>query len=394
MMAIEFLGYERPDGQVGVRNHLLVMATCDCSYQEAGKIAEAIPGAVAVTQWHGCGNDPMVANQMIGIANNPNVGATLLVGHGCETITVDVLGQGIEKSGKPLAEVVSQRDGGTIKTIEKGTRILRDMAAELSKQKRKTFDISNLIVAVECGGSDATSGLAANPAVGNAVDMLIDAGGTAIFSEPLEMTGTEHILARRAVNEEVARRIYDMIYGAEKWAKARGIPSRFMSKGNIDGGLSTIEEKSLGAILKGGTRPIQGVLENSRKRLERPTKPGLYLQDGTGWDVASITHMLAVGAQIAVFTTGRGATTGHAIAPVIKVTGNPITYSNMEDNIEVNAGRIIEGKASITEVGKEIFDMIVRVASGERTKTEILGYKDFVIWRTDPVAEHLIQTCF
>jgi altronate dehydratase large subunit len=167
-----------------------------------------------------------------------------------------------------------------------------------------------------------------------------------------------------------------------------------MAKGNLDGGLSTIEEKSLGAILKGGTRSIQGVLENSRKRLEHPTKPGLYLQDGTGWDVPSITHMLAIGAQIVLFTTGRGATTGHAIAPVIKITGNPITFSNMEDNIDVNAGRIVEGKTGITQVGEEIFNLMIRVASGEKTKTEIMGYNDFVIWRSDPVADHLIQTCF
>ncbi|MCK4952955.1 UxaA family hydrolase [Candidatus Bathyarchaeota archaeon] len=393
-MATEFLGYERPDGQVGLRNHLLVMATCDCSHQEAIKIATAIPSAVAVTQWYGCRNDPLVASQMIGIANNPNVGATLLVGHGCESITVDILGQGIDKTKKALANVVSQRDGGTIKTIEKGIRILRDMATDLSKEKMKSFDITNLIVAVECGGSDATSGLAANPAVGNAIDKLIDAGGTAIFSEPIEMTGTEHILARRAVNKGVASKIYALVHNSEKWAKARGIPSRFMSKGNLDGGLSTIEEKSLGAILKGGTRSIQGVLENSRNRLEHPAKPGLYLQDGTGWDVPSVTHMLAIGAQIVLFTTGRGATTGHAIAPVIKVTGNPITFSNMEDNIDVNAGRIIEGKAGITAVGEEIFNLMVRVASGEKTKTEMMGYNDFVIWRSDPVADHLIQTCF
>jgi altronate dehydratase large subunit len=229
-MEIEFLGYERPDGQVGIRNHLLVMATCDCSYQEARKIATAIPNAVAVTQWYGCRNDSLVASQMIGIANNPNVGATLLVGHGCESITVDILSKGINKTKKAFANVVSQRDGGTIKTIKKGIRILRDMATELSKQKRKSFNINNLIVAVECGGSDATSGLAANPAVGNTIDKLIDAGGTAIFSEPIEMTGTEHILARRAVNEEVASKIYDMIHRSEKWAKARGIPSEVYSK--------------------------------------------------------------------------------------------------------------------------------------------------------------------
>lgn len=391
-MVKEFLGYERPDGQVGVRNHLLVMATIQCSYQEAIRIADAIPGAIAVTQMYECFYDPMVANQMIGIANNPNVGATLLVGHGCETITVDVLERGIEKSEKLFANVVVQRDGGSTKTIEKGTEILRDMAVELSKQRRKPFDVNKLKVAVECGGSDATSGLVANPAVGNTVDRLIDMGGTAIFSEPLEMTGTEHILARRAVNEKVAKKVYDLINNAKKWAKVQGISSRHMSKGNIDGGLSTIEEKSLGAILKGGTRPIQGVLENSRNRLEKPTKPGLYLQDGTGFDIASITHMVAVGAQIALFTTGKGATPGNAIAPVIKVTGNPTTYSKMEDNMDVNAGKIVEGKAGITEVGKEIFDLIVRVASGEKTKAEILNFTDFKIWRIDPVAENLMQS--
>lgn len=177
--------------------------------------------------------------------------------------------------------------------------------------------------------------------------------------------------------------MYNLIYDKEKWAKASGISSRYMSKGNIDGGLTTIEEKSLGAIQKGGTRPIQGVLENSRRMLEKPTKAGLYLQDGTSWDVPSITHMVAIGAQIAIFTTGKGAIMGHAIVPVIKVTGNPITYVNMVDNMDVNAGSIIEGKAGITDVGKEIFDMIIRVASGEMTKAEILGYNDFLIWRKE-----------
>jgi altronate dehydratase large subunit len=335
----------------------------------------------------------MLVNQMVGLANNPNVGATLLVGHGCESLTIDNLMKPISKSGKLLAEVVCQRDGGSIKTIEKGVRLLRGMATDLSKQNRHTFDVSDLIIAVECGGSDATSGLAANPVVGNVVDRLVDAGGTALFSEPLEMIGTEHILARRAINAKVAQKISAMIIQTEKWARASGVSSRHMSKGNIDGGLSTIEEKSLGAILKGGTRAIQGVLENNRTKLERPTTPGLYLQDGIGWDVPSITHMLAIGAQIVLFTTGRGATTGHALAPVIKITGNASTYRNMQDNIDVNAGRIIEGQAGITEIGNEVFELMFRVASGEKTKAEALGYDDFVIWRTDPVGENLIRTC-
>jgi altronate dehydratase large subunit len=390
---MEFLGYERPDGQVGIRNRLLVMATCDCSYQEAKRIADSFSDAVAITQWYGCRHDPMLMHQMIGLATNPNVGATLLVGHGCESITVDSLMQPISQSGKPLANVVCQRDGGSIKTVEKGVRLLRGMAAELSKQNRHAFGISDLTVAVECGGSDATSGLAANPVAGHVIDQLIDTGGTAIFSEPLEMVGTEHILARRAVNPQVAQKIYTMIRQTEKWARASGIPSRHMSQGNIDGGLSTIEEKSLGAILKGGTRAIQDVLENNRAKLERPTTPGLYIQNGIGWDVPSITHMLAIGAQIVLFTTGRGATTGHALAPVIKITGNPRTYRNMKDNIDINAGKIIEGHAGITEVATEVCELMLRVASGEHTKAEALGYDDFVMWRPDPVGVNLVRTC-
>jgi altronate dehydratase large subunit len=390
-MIEQFWGYLRPDGQVGVRNHLLILATCDCAYEEAKKMAAAIPDAVAISQFHGCGADPMVVRQMIGIANNPNVGAVLLVGLGCEAITVDLLTEGIRESGKLIADVVMQRDGGSLKTIEAGTRILRQMAAELSSQQKQLFDSSKLIVSLECGGSDGTSGIAANPAVGVAVDKLIDGGATVLFSESGEMTGTAHILAKRAVNDEVARRIYQIVSDVIRWRKATGFSGPHLAKGNIEGGLTTIEEKSLGAILKAGTRPIQGVLENSRERTERPTVPGLYIQDGTGWDVASITHMAAVGAQLAIFTTGRGSTTGHAIVPVIKVTGNPTTYENMIDNMDVNAGRIIRGEAGITQVGEEIYQMVLSVASGRKTKPEALGFQDFQIFRRDAVAVNLMR---
>jgi altronate dehydratase large subunit len=369
------------------------MATCDCSHEEAKKIAAAIPGAILVGQYHGCYRDAMIERQMIGAANNPNVGAVLLVGLGCEAISVELLAEGIRPSGKPVADVVIQRDGGSLKVIEAGARWLRQMATGLSEQRREQFDVSRLILAVECGGSDGTSGIAANPAVGVAVDRLIDAGGTALFSETNEMTGTGHLLARRAVNEEVACRIHEIIADVIRWRKATGVPTRALAKGNEEGGLSTIEEKSLGAIRKGGTRPIQGVLENSRERLERPTVPGLYIQDGTGWDVASVTHMIAVGAQVAVFTTGRGSTTGHAIVPVIKVTGNPITYRNMTDNMDVNAGRIVEGKTGITQVGDEIYELLLAVASGRKTKPEALGFHDFQIYRRDAAAAHLIRSC-
>ncbi|MFQ6054342.1 MAG: UxaA family hydrolase, partial [Candidatus Bathyarchaeia archaeon] len=200
----EFLGFERPDGSVGVRNHLLVVAPIDCSFEPAKRIAEQVEGAVAVTQYHGCGLDEMVANTLIGVGCNPNVAGVILVGLGCETLTSEVLAEGIEPTGKPVEIVVCQRDGGSLRTVEKGVRILREMARGVAEQRREPFPLSKLTLAVECGGSDATSGLAANPATGVAADMLIDEGGTVIFSEPQEMTGTQRVLAGRAVDDEVA----------------------------------------------------------------------------------------------------------------------------------------------------------------------------------------------
>lgn len=389
----EFYGFERPDGSVGVRNHLLVIAPIDCSIEPAKRIAAQVEGAEAVTQRHGCGLDEMVANTLIGAGCNPNVAAVLLVGLGCETLTSEILAEGIEPTGKPVEIVICQREGGTLKTIEKGTRILQGMSQEAAKLKREPFPLSKLTLAVECGGSDATSGLAANPATGVAADMLIDEGGTVIFSEPQEMTGTQHVLAGRAVNDEVAEAIHGMIGRQEQRMKAMGRDSRFMSKGNIDGGLTTIEEKSLGAIRKGGTRPIQGVLENSWERLQRPTRGGLWLQDGTGWDVPSVTHMVAAGAQMVAFTTGRGSTTGHAIAPVLKITGNPETFSFMADNMDINASTILDGSESLHSVGERIFKAIVEVASGRKTKAEALGYEDFVVFSRDRISERLLGFC-
>ena len=386
----EFYGYERLDGSVGVRNHLLVLAPVDCSFEPAKRIAAQVEGVVAVTQHHGCGLDEMVVNTLIGIGCNPNVAGVLLVGLGCETLTSEVLADGIEPTGKPVEIVVCQRDGGTLRTIEKGTRMLEGMAQEAVLLRRELFPLSKLTLAVECGGSDSTSGLAANPATGVAADLLIDEGGTVLFSEPQEMIGSQKVLASRAVDEQVAEAIYEMIERQERRLKAMGVESRFMSKGNIDGGLTTLEEKSLGAIRKGGTGPIQGVLENSWRRLEKPTSSGLWLQDGTGWDVPSVTHMVAAGAQVAAFTTGRGSTTGHAVAPVLKVTGNPKTYARMTDNMDINASTILDGSESLRSVGERIFKAIVDVASGMRTKAEALGYHDFIVFSRDRVAERLL----
>jgi altronate dehydratase large subunit len=389
----EFYGYEREDGSVGVRNHLLVLTPMDCSIEPARQIAARVEGAVAVTQHHGCRNDPMIANALIGTGKNPNVAGVLLVGLGCESITCEIVAEGIKPTGKPMESLVIQEEGGTIKTMEKGVRILQKMAQRVTELKREPFPLSELTLAVECGGSDATSGLAANPAVGVAADMLIDEGGKVMFGETQEMTGTQHILARRAINGDVARDIVGMVERQEARMRAMGIDSRYMSKGNQDGGLTTLEEKSLGAIRKGGTRPIQGVLRNDREALDEPGWSGLWLQDGPGWDVPSVTHMVAAGAQVVVFTSGRGSTTGHAIAPVLKVTGNPTTYGNLTDNIDVNAGTILDGGESLNSVGGRIFGSVVEVASGKMTKAEALGFKEFIVFRTDRAAETLLGHC-
>ena len=389
----QFTGYQRPDGYIGVRNHLLVLAPIDCSFEPAKKIAAQVDGAVAITQYHGCENDPVLAHNLIGTGLNPNVAAVLIVGLGCETLTADIIVEGIRPSGKPVEKLVIQEEGGTLKTQEKAVRILQRWAQEVAKYKPEPFPVSKLTLAIECGGSDSTSGLAANPAVGIACDKLIDEGGTVIFSEPQEMIGTQHILARRAVNKQVADDIYRMINQDETRLKAIGVDSRWMSAGNIDGGLTTIEEKSLGAIRKGGTRPIQGVLQNNWDRFDRPTHPGLWLQDGTGWDVPSVTHMIAAGAQVVCFTSGQGSTIGHAISPVIKITGNPITFSQMEDNMDINAGTILDGGESLNNVGQRIYKTILETANGKKTKAEALGYRDYIIFCRSRAAEHLLGHC-
>ena len=389
----EFYGYERPDGGVGIRNRLLVIAPIDCSYEPAKQVAAQVEGAVAVTQYHGCNADEMLVNALVGTGRNPNVAGILLFGLGCEVLTNDILMEGLRDTGKPIESIVIQEDGGTIKSMEKGVRALQRMAQEVGEIRRETYPLSELTLAVECGGSDATSGLAANPAVGVAADRLIEEGGTVIFSEPQEMIGTQHMLARRAVSEKVAKDIFEMIEKQEKRLSAMGVDSRYMSKGNIDGGLTTIEEKSLGAIRKGGTKPIQGVLWNTWDRFDLPDEPGLYLQDGTGWDVPSVTHMVAAGAQVVCFTSGRGSTTGHAVAPVIKITGNLKTYENLVDNIDINAGTILDGSESLNSVGRRIFDEMVSVANGKKTKAEALGFKDYVVFGRSRAAERLLGHC-
>ncbi|MBO5543185.1 MAG: UxaA family hydrolase [Oscillospiraceae bacterium] len=378
-------GYRRADGHWGIRNHLLIIPTSVCASETASRIASLIPGAVAIPHQHGCcqvGEDyKQTVRTLVGFGRNPNVGAVLVVGLGCEGIQPQVVAEEIAKSGKPVETITIQQCGGTLKTISAGAEICAGFARILAAQEREEFDISELVLGLECGGSDPTSGIASNPSVGRASNQLIDAGGTSILSETTELIGAEHLVAARCVTQELADRLVWMVKRIEEKSISYGVDLRGTqpTPGNIEGGLTTIEEKSLGCIYKAGDKPVVGVLEYAEP-VDSAVK-GLYFMDTPGEDIDSITGMVAGGAQIVVFTTGRGTPTGCPIAPVIKVTGNPETYERMIDNIDINAGRVILEEASLEEVGQEIFDMMIRVSNGDLTKAESLGHKEFGIYR-------------
>lgn len=378
-------GYKRENNTYGIRNHLLVLPTSVCASETAVRIANLVPGAVATPHQHGCcqvGEDyKQTVRTLVGFGCNPNVGAVLVVGLGCEGIQPNVVSEAIKKTGKPVETVIIQECGGTLKTIAKGAEICARLSRELAAQEKVEFDISELVLGLECGGSDPTSGIASNPSVGKASNMLIDAGGSSILSETTELIGAEHLVAARCVTKELSDKLLNMVKRVEDKSISYGVDLRGTqpTPGNIEGGLSTIEEKSLGCIYKAGDKPVVGVLAYSEP--VDPANKGLYFMDSPGEDIDSITGMVAGGAQIVVFTTGRGTPTGCPIAPVIKVTGNAQTYENMIDNIDINAGKVITEGATLDEIGKEIFDLMIRVANGDLTKAESLGHKEFGIYR-------------
>ena len=382
---ITLKGYRREDGSWGIRNHLLVIPTSVCASETASRIAAQVPGAVAIPHQHGCcqvGEDyKQTVRTLVGFGTNPNVGAVLVVGLGCEGIQPHMVAEEIAKSGKPVETVVIQECGGTLGTVAKGAEICAALSRKLARQQREDFPISELVLGLECGGSDPTSGIASNPSVGKASNLLIDAGGSSILSETTELIGAEHLVAARCVTKELADRLVFMVKRVEDKSIGYGVDLRGTqpTPGNIEGGLTTIEEKSLGCIYKAGDKPVVGVLEYSEH--VDPATHGLYFMDTPGEDIDSITGMVAGGAQIVVFTTGRGTPTGCPIAPVIKVTGNSETYAKMPGNIDVNAGKIITEGASLDDIGREIFELMIRVSNGDLTKAESLGHREFGIYR-------------
>ncbi|MDR9429413.1 MAG: UxaA family hydrolase [Natronomonas sp.] len=383
----EFNGYRRQDGTVGVRNHVAVIPTSVTASSLATRVAVDAGQGVRATPHQMGANQPDPARRqtervLAGIGRNPNVGATLLIELGTEAIDADGLADRIAASGKPVETLSIREAGGTKAAIEAGTSVARSLLEGIANARRESADASELIFGVECGGSDATSGIAANPAVGNACDRLVEAGGTASFSETPEFIGAEHILADRCADEKTREWLLERVEMREDMAQLMGVDLRGAqpTPGNQEGGLTTIEEKSLGAISKGGTTPVRGMVEYG-KRL--PTGGGLVLMDTPGYDIESVVGKVAGGAQVIAFTTGRGSTTGNPIAPVIKVTGNPKTWDRLSNNMDFDASRIISGE-SLDAAGERLFDLLLEVASGRLTEAEHRRLEEFAINEIQP----------
>ena len=382
----QFLGYRRHDGKVGVRNHVLILPTITCATKAAKQITELVHGTVTFIHQHGCAQVGVDYEQTfrtyVGLGLNPNVYGVVVLGLGCETHQARNVAKEIAATGKRVEVVSIQDEGGTLDAIAAGAKLAVKLVQEASEVQREWCDLSELIIGTECGGSDACSGLSANPAVGYVSDRIVEAGGTAILAETTELIGAEHLLANRAKNDHVAKRVYEVIGAMEQRSIMMGVDIRTgnPSPGNIKGGLSSLEEKSLGAANKAGTTTLNELINYA----EQPTEKGLVWMDTPGHDIEQLTGMVAGGAQIVLFTTGRGTPTGSPIAPVIKITTNTGIYEKMSENMDVNGGEIIEGKASIEQVGENIMQEIVKVASGKLTKAEILMQHDFGIWRIGP----------
>ena len=379
-MSYTFQGYRRPDGKFGARNLVAVIPTTICANDVAQAICRQIQGTIGYFHHQGCCQLPSdlkrVTEVLIDLGLSANVGAALIVSLGCEGTDHQRVYETIKASGKPCEIIHIQELGGTSAGIQAGMDAAQRLVMQISGQQRETCDISNLTMAIKCGGSDTTSGMASNCVIGYVADKLVDLCATVVFGETTEFLGGEHILANRAVggpDGPVAKKIYEIVERMENRAKAIGEDMRGgqPTPGNIAGGLSSIEEKSLGAIVKSGHRPIQGVLEYTDRITDQK---GLWIKDTPGREPEILTGMAATGAQVLMFSTGRGAPQGFCSMPVIKICGNPITYARMSHDMDLNAGRIITGEKTIEQVGEEAFEMLLKVLSGQMTKNEALSY--------------------
>ena len=374
---MEFMGYVRPDGKVGARNYVGVIPSVTCANDVAQAICRQVMGTVSFLHHQGCCQMPpdleRVTDTLISLGKSPNLASVLVVSLGCEGTDHERMVKEIAATGKHVEIIHIQELGGVSKAIQAGTDIARRMVIEASGLQRQPVDVSNIVMAIKCGASDTTSGMASNCVIGYVADKLVDLGATVVFGETTEFIGGEHLLARRAVSKEVGDKIFKIVNDMENRAKAIGCDMRKgqPTPGNIAGGLSSIEEKTLGAIVKSGTRPIQGVLDYPEFITNQK---GLWIKDTPGREPEILTGMAATGAQFMMFSTGRGAPQGFPCMPVVKICGNPITYPRMEQDMDLNAGLIITGDKTIEQVGEEAFAKALRTLSGEMTKNEAIQY--------------------
>lgn len=383
---MSWLGYARCNGQTGIRNKILIVYTVECASFVAKEIGR-LSGRhdVDVIGFSGCTDNEYAVRLLISLIRHPNVGAVLAVGLGCEYVQPERLAAVGQKEGKAADWMFIQREGGTRKSIEKGLVMVEQFLTVLCKVPRVTMGMRDLVIGAECGGSDYTSGLAGNVVVGRFFDRLVEEGGTAIFEEIVEAIGLSDVLERRGIDEKARAEIRYTYHKALEYC--RDVRQYSVSPGNFAGGLSTIEEKSMGAVVKSGTQPIQGVI----KVAVRPPRPGLWLLDSTPdpyWMQFGITNpndneglmdLISCGSHITFLVTGRGNVVGSAVAPVIKITGNRETFRNMEEDMDFDAGLVLEGLCSQEELSMQLAGLVAGVAAGEMTKSEALGHKEYVI---------------
>jgi len=384
-MTDTFRGYLRADGRKGVRNVVTVVYLVECAHHVARHIATRSDDPdVHLIGFPGCYPNAYALKVMEAVCTHPNVGGVLLVSLGCEGFNREQLQAAIVASGRPVELLVIQEAGGTRATIAAGLQAVDRLKALAAKTPVGPMRLDELVIGTICGGSDGTSGITANPAVGRCFDQLVAAGATCIFEETGELIGCEGVMAERAITPELGMEIRASVAKAERYYTTMGFGS--FAPGNAEGGLTTQEEKSMGAYSKSGASPISGVIKPG----DLPPAGGLYLLDMIpdgevryGFpnisDTAEIVELIACGAHINLFTTGRGSVVGSAISPVIKVCANPETYRRLEGDMDVDAGRILDGVASLDEVGQEILDRVVAVASGQRTCSEELGHQEFIL---------------
>lgn len=383
MGELGFWGYGRPDGSIGIRNRVAILAVMDNVNGVVKHLAQLVKGTVAIPVWYGRGqfgaDDVLFRRTQVGLMINPNIAAVLVIS--LEKVSAEKVAAAIAESGKPVEHISVQDIGGTVEALAAGIRKLVPMVEAASAQRPAFVPLSELALGVECGGTDTTSGIAANPALGYVADQVVASGGTVYLSETSEWMGAEQILAKRAGSKAVSEDIWAAVRRIEDSAVQRGVDIRGANPvpDNIRGGITTIEEKSLGAIIKGGTTEIKGVLDYATEAKGN----GLYLMDTAAPAAESMTGLAAGGTQMILFSTGQMNIMGNLIAPTVKVTGNPRTAERLRDNVDVDVSPMLQGE-SLEAAGARLLDFTLGVASGRLTKAEILGDEDIAISRIEP----------